>query len=182
MVRIFAALDLPPGARDKIADIGKEISKSEAELNFVNPEISHITLKFIGEVEEDLLEKVLDSLSSVKYGRYSISLRGVSLNSIKSPRVIWINGYDNGSSAKLAGLIDLKLKNLGIREERRPFKIHATVARVKRWHPSVMPMIKKFGDKEICSFETCGFKLKKSTLTPKGPVYEDILEVGFDAQ
>ncbi|MBN2733891.1 MAG: RNA 2',3'-cyclic phosphodiesterase [Methanomicrobiaceae archaeon] len=179
MTRVFIAIELPLDIKQKISEINELISDTEAKLNIVNPDISHITLKFIGEANEKKLEKIKEALAGIKYNKYEISLEGISFNSISSPRVIWINGYDKGMSASLADILEESLFAQGIEKERRPYKIHATIARVKRYHPSLKPVVQSLAKKNLGKFEVSGFKLKKSILTPNGPKYEDLMEVLF---
>lgn len=179
MTRVFVAIELPELAKEKISKIEKCLLDTDSRINPVNPDYAHITLKFIGDVEDKQLESIKKSLFLIKYSKYHINLKGLRLNSKKSPRIVWIEGYDNKETTMLVEIIEDALYPLGIEKEDRSYKLHATVARIKRWHNSLMPAIKLFEDEEICDFEVCGFKLKKSTLTPKGPVYEDILEVSF---
>lgn len=181
MTRVFVAIELPLDIKKKISEIDNIISETEAKLNVVSPDISHITLKFIGDVDGKKLEEIKKYLAGIKYTKYEINMRGISFNSIKSPRVIWINGYDDGMSSSLAEIIEDGLASLdiGIVKENRPFKPHATVARIKKYHPSLKTIIKLLSDKNLGEFEVSGLKLKKSTLTTQGPVYEDIMEVSF---
>ena len=179
MTRVFVAIELPLKIKENISEIDNIISKTGAKLNIVNPDISHITLKFIGETEDKKLEEIKTFLTGIKFSKYEINMKGISFDNIKSPRVIWINGYDDGMSALLSEILEDGLASLGIGKEKRPFKIHATIARIKTYHPSIKPLIKSLSDENLGKFEVSGIKLKKSTLTPQGPVYEDIMEVSF---
>ncbi|MDD3407241.1 MAG: RNA 2',3'-cyclic phosphodiesterase [Methanomicrobium sp.] len=179
MIRSFIAIEISSKAKEKIFEIEQSLLKTSARLSVVDPENSHITLKFIGDVDNKQLDSVKKFLSQTCFSPYTINLKGLSLNSQKSPRVIWINGYDEGESSKLASIIEEGLLPVGMKKETRPFKIHATVARIKSWDTSAAPVIKSYADEFISELKVSGFKLKKSTLTPKGPVYEDLMEVTF---
>lgn len=179
MTRVFVAIDLPLEIKRKISEINNIISKTEAKLNIVDPDISHITLKFIGETSEKNLEEIKKFLARIKYNKYEINMKDVSFNNIKSPRVVWINGYDTGMSSSLTEIIEDGLAPLGIAKEKRPYRIHTTLARIKTYHPSLKMIIRSISNENIGQFEVSGIKLKKSTLTPQGPVYEDIMEVSF---
>ena len=69
------------------------------------------------------------------------------------------------------------LEPLGFPRERRPFRGHATVARVKVFHPSLLDRLAALPRDGFGTFTVDRFRLKKSTLTPQGPVYEDLAEV-----
>ncbi|WOF16188.1 RNA 2',3'-cyclic phosphodiesterase [Methanoplanus sp. FWC-SCC4] len=179
MVRVFVAIELPEDVREKMSSIQEELKVSRAKMNFVNSAMSHITLKFIGEVDSSGLDRVKEELKNVEFDRFTLRLKGVSLNSTKVPRVVWIDGYDGGEMSSLNDNIENRLSPLGVPVEKRKFKIHATIARIKRFDPSLLPIVEKFSSEDFGEFEVSGFKLKKSTLLPDGPVYEDIMEVSF---
>ena len=73
--------------------------------------------------------------------------------------------------------IDAALSPLGIAPETRRFLPHATIARVKVADPSLVPVLRRLEGTTYGRCTVTGLKLKESTLTPRGPVYEDLLEV-----
>jgi 2'-5' RNA ligase len=73
--------------------------------------------------------------------------------------------------------VESVLAPLGFSRETRAFTPHATLARVKMADPSLFRCLEKLKDAPSGSCTVSGLKLKKSTLTPRGPVYEDIAEV-----
>ena len=78
---------------------------------------------------------------------------------------------------RLFSLIENALAPLGFDRETRRFTPHATLARIKSMDPSLFSAISSLKEKSWGSCIISGIKLKKSTLLPKGPVYEDLLEV-----
>ncbi len=69
------------------------------------------------------------------------------------------------------------LEPLGFPRERRQFRGHATVARVKVFHASLLDRLGALPRDGFGTFTVDRFRLKRSTLTPEGPVYEDLTEV-----
>ncbi|MBO7388113.1 MAG: RNA 2',3'-cyclic phosphodiesterase [Methanomicrobium sp.] len=179
MTRVFVAAELPESVKQSLSAYEESLKRSDARLNLVDPDLSHITLKFIGEVDAVKLKNIEERLSAIKYSPYTMRLSGISFNNPRSPRVVWVNGSDGGGSARLAAMIEESLADLGIPKEERQFKIHVTLARIKEYHPSPMPIVKGLGDEDVAEFEITGFSLKKSVLTPKGPIYSDIMRVDF---
>ncbi len=179
MTRVFVAAELPESVKQSLSEYEESLKRSDARLNLVDPDLSHITLKFIGEVDAVKLKKIEERLSAIKYSPYTMRLSGISFNNPRSPRVVWVNGSDGGGSARLAAMIEESLADIGIPKEERQFKIHVTLARIKEYHPSLMPIVKGLGDEDVAEFEITGFSLKKSVLTPKGPIYSDIMRVDF---
>lgn len=179
MVRAFIAVDLPPRILEEATRIQPALNQSRARITLVKPENMHITLKFIGEIDFKTLDLVKEAISSITYRPFEIQLRGIEVNNPRHPRVIWTCGYDQGACADLHSKIENLITPFGIKREKRGFTPHVTLARVKRFDTSLVPVIDRISETEFGSFTVEGFTLKKSTLTPKGPIYEKILEVSF---
>jgi 2'-5' RNA ligase len=179
MVRLFVAVDLPDEVREKILHSQQEIAKSRARLTLVDPGIIHLTLKFIGEMPEGKVPEICDALRTVRRDPFQVRVQGVAGNNPRQPRVIWCRLLDRGELAALNAKVEEVLAPLGIPRENRAFRPHATLARVREFHKSLTEQMKPLCDTEFGSFTVNGFTLKQSTLTPRGPVYEDLMEVSF---
>ena len=177
MVRTFVAVDLPAGMRDRIADAVEPLRGSAARLAFVAPSQIHVTLAFLGEVDPDRLGAIADALGGVRAAPFEVRVGPIEGNSRSSPRTIWCPCTDDGSLAALAGSVGAALEPLGFPPERRPFRGHATVARVKAFHPSLLDGLRALARDGFGTFTVDRFRLKRSTLTPQGPIYEDLAEV-----
>lgn len=177
MVRTFVAVDLPEEMRARIAETAQALRGSEARLSFVAPAQIHVTLAFLGEVEPDRLPTVATALEAVRPDPFDLAVGSIAGNSRSSPRTIWCPCTDDGSLAALAGAVGAALEPLGFLRERRPFRGHATVARVKAFHPSLLDRLAALPRDGFGTFRVDRFRLKKSTLTPQGPLYEDLAEV-----
>mgnify|MGYP001163299872 CR=1 FL=1 len=177
MVRLFVAIDLPEDIRERLRSPQEHLRRGSARLNIVDPGIIHMTLKFIGEVDKEIVGKIISALSRVTFSPYTLQVTGIGSNNPRQPRVIWCEISDGGASAALHAKVEEALLPLGISRDDRSFRPHATLARVKQSDPSLPGWIRAIppGDFGICTVKE--FRLKKSTLTPLGPVYETILEV-----
>lgn len=177
MVRTFVAVDLPGEMQVRIGEATQGLRGSEARLTFVDPALIHVTLAFLGEVDPDRLPVIADALSAVRRPPFDLAVGPIVGNSRSSPRTIWCSIADDGSLGVLARSVTDALVPLGYSPERRPFRGHATVARVKSFHPSLLERLRALpGDGfGICRVDA--FQLKKSTLGPAGPVYETLAEV-----
>jgi 2'-5' RNA ligase len=178
MVRTFIAIDLTPEVRERMRGPQGALAGCRARLTVVAPPSIHITLKFLGEIDERTLEMVKEALSALRFEPFEISLGEVKGNPPSFPRVIWSEVRDGGACRRIFELVEDALSPLGIPRERRAYTPHATLARVKRFDPSLLPVLKTLAGEEFGSCPVRCIKLKKSTLTPEGPVYEDLLEVG----
>jgi 2'-5' RNA ligase len=177
MVRTFVALELSKDIQDQLALAQETIRGCRARLTFVDPENIHITVKFLGEVDEKRLPGVIDALRSFAFRSFPIKAGLVTVNNPKRPHTIWCSIDDSGQGEQLFHLIEDELLPLGFERETRRFTPHATLARVKSPHPSLFSTLDGLKDKSYGRCTICGVKLKKSTLLPQGPVYEDLLEV-----
>ena len=142
----------------------------------------HITLKFLGETQEAHIDRIAEvikeSIENIKPFKITLENTGV----FPKPsyiRIIWI-GITGGENLKIiADYLNNHLVDLGYKKENKVFTPHLTVARVK--NPGdrklLMETIEKYRNK-IFSEETVEkIYLKKSTLTPKGPIYNTIKEI-----
>ena len=177
MVRAFVALELSQEIKDNLSAAQNTVRSCNARLTFVNPENMHITLKFLGDVQQEKLKKVMDAIRSVTFSPFPIQARTVTVNNPKRPHTVWCDIDDGGMGERLFILIENALAPLGFDRENRRFTPHATLARVKSMDPSLFLAINNLKEKSWGNCIISGIKLKKSTLLPKGPVYEDLLEV-----
>ena len=177
MVRTFVALELSKDIQDQLAFAQETIRGCKARLTFVDPKNIHITAKFLGEVDEKTLQKVMNALRSVTFSSFPVTAGTVTVNNPKRPHTVWCAIDDTGQGERLFNLIEDALVPLGFERDTRRFTPHATLARVKSPHPSLFSALDSLKDKSYGSCTICGITLKKSTLLPEGPVYEDLLEV-----
>jgi 2'-5' RNA ligase len=177
MVRAFVAIELSDEVRESLRAAQDRLRMSTARLNLVDPALAHITLKFLGEVEEERIGAVKDALRGVRGRAYALTVGGVGGNNPRRPRVVWCAVDDGGETVRLAERVEKALGPLGFPRETRAFTPHVTLARVKDFDPSLLEAVR---DRAATGMGTCTIDhiaLKKSTLTPKGPVYETLLEV-----
>jgi 2'-5' RNA ligase len=148
-------------------------------MNFVDPALIHITVKFLGEVDEKDLSKICASLGSVSFEKFPVTVGTVTVNNPKRPFTVWCAISDNGRGKELFRNVEAALEPLGIARERRGFTPHATLARIRTPDPSLFEALHALNGITYGSCLITGMKLKKSTLTPHGPIYEDLMEVEF---
>ncbi len=175
MVRLFVAIDLPDEVRDQYFFLQPSLKQSRARLSLVSRNSLHITLKFIGEVEGSRMDRISEALSTIRMDPFRIIPGLITTNSQHNPRVIWSDLDDEqGYCRKLAGEIDRVLGPLGIPAEKRAYHPHITIARIKQFHPSIFEAVAGITCECSGTITVDRFILKKSELTPQGPVYTDI--------
>jgi len=96
----------------------------------------------------------------------------------RSPRVIWVGITEGFEELKaIREQVDKGLKDLGLRLEEEEFVPHITLARLKeRGSPAVLKFLMERSNYEIGEMTVTSVRLKKSTLTPRGPIYETLAE------
>ncbi|MGA2122428.1 MAG: RNA 2',3'-cyclic phosphodiesterase [Methanoregula sp.] len=177
MVRMFVALELSGEIRDRLKDAQQVLRGCSARLTFVDPALIHITVKFLGEVDDKKCAKVQDALNKITFTPFTVTAGDVTVNNPKRPHTVWCAIDDGGNGEQLLGLIEAGLSPLGFAREDRRLTPHATVARVKSPDSSLFTALDQLRGRSYGSCTVNGMKLKKSILTSRGPVYEDVLEV-----
>jgi len=178
--RGFIALDLD--VPSKIVEIENEIRKTGANVKLVKPGNMHLTLKFLGDTNEELIDEIEKIMKESVEGiePFNIQLKGTGVfpnpNYIK---VIWI-GIQNGEQIiPIAQKIDEKISKLGFKKEKRKFSPHLTIGRVKsaKNKDKIIKIIDKYRDVQFADLKVEFLKLIRSELTPKGPIYTTIKEI-----
>jgi len=177
--RGFIAIDI--SSFPKLIQFENEIKNTGASVKLVEPENIHITLKFLGDAEEELIDSIEEIMKDAvkENDPFEVQLQGAGVfpnqNYVK---VMWI-GIRNGEKiGDIASKIDEKTADLGFQMEKRGFSAHLTIARVKsaKNKEKLLQIIEKYKDIEFGSFKVDSIKLKKSELTPKGPIYTTLKE------
>lgn len=174
-MRLFVAVDIPEELRERLKPLLNLLSRYRG-IKPVEPENLHITLKFLGEVNDARAELVKDRLRKVEFDPFTIRFRGIGF--FPRPdymRVIWV-GVEGEGIYKLAEKIEKEMRKLGFKKDRE-FRAHLTVGRVKRidadLRMKLAEELKEF-NRDYGEFTVEEFRLKRSTLTPKGPIYDDV--------
>ena len=163
-------------------DVLNSIHKIQTELNIKAKPVElhnmHFTVQFLGEVSEEMVGKISDALNSIEFSAFSISFMGVGVFPKPSfPRVIWIGTNDGVNELeKLAEMIRTKLSQIGFHPDKK-FKPHVTIFRVKNKIEGMSDKLEKFSSYNFGKQTVSEIKLKKSELTPNGPIYTDLLVV-----
>jgi len=177
MVRAFVALELSAGIREQLRIAQDALRGCRARLTFVEPALIHITIKFLGEVAEQKIPAVMDALSTVRVVPFTVTAQKITVNNPSRPQTVWCTIGDSGECEQVFRRIEAALLPRGFPRDTRRFTPHATVARVKSPDTSLFSVISQLDGRNYGSCTVSGMKLKKSTLTPQGPIYEDLLEV-----
>jgi 2'-5' RNA ligase len=177
--RGFIAIDITP--TKPIQEILHEIQLSHADVKLVDPNNIHITLKFLGDVDQSLTSSIIKILDTAvqQITRFSIDLQGSGVfpnqNYIK---VVWIGIQPTKELPQLVTYLENKLEPLGFKKESRSFSPHLTIGRVRtpRNKPQLLGIISQYQSVQFGQQNISTIYLKQSTLTPQGPIYTTLHE------
>ncbi|HIH44546.1 MAG TPA: RNA 2',3'-cyclic phosphodiesterase [Candidatus Methanoperedenaceae archaeon] len=178
MIRAFVAVVL-------LGTLIPEIEKVEARLpktglKPVKPAQVHITLKFLGDVKETQVSPISIALSQVACRSFDARVKGVGVfPGSRAPRVVWLGA--EGNFEELHAEVERLLEPLGFGKDDRKFVPHATLARIKflKKEDSLRlgEALSDLSGVDMGTIRVGSISLKKSTLTPGGPVYETLKDV-----
>lgn len=180
-MRCFIAVDLPDEIKRKIfKEVILPLKSKNLSVKWVEEINLHITLKFLGEIDEKDVNKIKDKLQDKigGIGKFRIGLSGLGyFGSFNNVRVIFIKIKDGESHLKkLFDIIEnFVYKEVGIAKEKRPFSGHLTIGRVKKGKKLFWSDL-SFDFKREYNFWIDKVTLFKSVLTPQGPIYTRIKE------
>lgn len=172
-MRAFISINLDGEFLKEIVNIQDMIKRKVLFTGkFTEVENIHLTLKFLGEIEESKAKEVQERLKEIKKEKFYVELGEAGVFNKKFVKIIWIKLNGKGIF-QLQKAIDEKIKDLFCPEER--FMSHITIARVKILpdKKALIEYLKSIKPKKI-KFLVKEFSLKSSVLKPEGPVYEDI--------
>lgn len=134
-IRAFVAANLDPGLKAALATVQDRLKATRADVGWVRPENLHLTLKFLGQVEEGRLGAIGKAVAQAVTGCGPVHLVFQGLGAFPRPRearVVWI-GLSHGAEAlaALQARIEAALESLGLAPEARPFTAHLTLGRVR---------------------------------------------------
>lgn len=178
-IRSFIAIDLDDNQiKNRIVNLQSDLQQTRAQLKMVNPEILHFTLRFLGEVPHSTVEKVIEILGNVRFQPFDLHLSGVgTFPSSSHIKVVWI-GITHGQEelGEIFHQIEPGLKQIGMAADNKGFNPHLTIARVRSGvnRVALAEAVLKMRDLELGEMTVKYVRLKKSTLTPKGPIYTTI--------
>jgi len=174
-IRTFIAIQLPQDVQDYLGILTNTLSDQvpQRSVRWVKPDRMHLTLRFIGETEKNMLPAVGKALDEVaaQYQMFSLHLQGFGcFPTCKRPRVLWagVDG-DLESAGRLKEDIDAALTPLGWEAENRPFQPHLTIGRVK----DSQAVAGQSWPAELSALPipANSIHLIESELTPGGPIY-----------
>jgi 2'-5' RNA ligase len=173
-MRTFLAVEIPESVRKVIHDLIQIEAKKELPIKWVKFENLHITLKFLGEIEENNKSKMAPAIAEIcqKHSPFSVQLAGLGcFPNPRNPRVVWVGVKQGGEElCTIAADLEEELARFGFKEEKR-FHPHLTIGRIKKFC-KVDDILTKSVSTDV--FRVNSIVFFKSTLKPDGPIYEKL--------
>ena len=184
-IRTFIALELPREVKGLLQEVQQALKRLKIRARWVRPENIHLTLKFLGDVNPDAVDGIGDAMIRAADGIPSLvlSVKGIGVfPGTKRPRVIWVGlEGDTRSLFALQDHMEEKLAEVGFPKDKRSFKAHLTLGRIKQAaNPAVIHrMMNQYAGLSSEEFTCRQVILFKSDLKPSGAVYSKLKQVNF---
>ncbi len=173
-MRCFIGIPLDDIIREEIYKLYPDIKN----LRFTKKENLHITVKFLGEIQEKRIEKIKNAIveSCNDTTKFKISCNRLSaFPSTASARVVWVNVIEGADIiTEIYKTLENNLEKIGFEKEKRQYIPHITIARIKN-SVNIADYLKKFEINSVAD----EIVLYKSDLKPEGPFYTNIFEFKF---
>jgi 2'-5' RNA ligase len=185
-VRTFIAVEIEEDVRRAAAKLVEELRAAGAEVSWVAPHNMHLTVKFLGDVAAEQIPGVCQTVARAvaDIASFDLEVRGVgAFPNTARPRTIWV-GTRAGEAqlASLADRLEAALTQLGFARERRPFRGHLTLGRVRRPGPALAaltPMLNQRAELEFGRSRVHEVVVFSSQLARGGSIYEALLRASL---
>jgi 2'-5' RNA ligase len=180
-IRSFIAFDIvEQPVLKNFANVQNMLVETGADLRLVNPENIHITLRFLGNIAPAMVDQIHGEMEQVEFDPFEITIKGLgAFPNLRRINVVWA-GIRKGANElrTIFEQLEPRLQNLGFKHDVKGFSPHLTIARVKtgRNKAALAKQLMELEDYEFGSVKAECLKLKKSVLTPQGPIYSVLKE------
>jgi 2'-5' RNA ligase len=180
-IRSFIAFDMDnESVLKKIAEIQGLLAKTGADLKLVEPQNIHVTLRFLGNITPTAAEKIHEEMKKTQFIPFTIRIYGTgAFPDLRYPRVAWAGITEGADQLRsIFNQLEPRLHALGFAPDSKGFSPHLTIVRVKsgRNKAELAKCLTENADYEFGTINAACLRLKKSELTPKGPIYSTLKE------
>ncbi len=180
-IRSFIAFDIDnESVLKRLEDAQNLLTKTGADLKPVEPKNIHMTLRFLGNVSQDTVERIFEEMKKVQFAPFDVKIQGLgAFPNVNYARVLW-TGITEGADQlrSIFTQLDPRLRNLGFAPDPKGFSPHLTIARVRSGRNKIQlaRCVTENADYDVGVIKAECLRLKKSDLTPKGPIYSTLKE------
>jgi 2'-5' RNA ligase len=180
-IRSFIAFDMQnDSVVNRLAAAQKMLIQTNADLKLVEPANIHITLRFLGGISSEIIDKIYMVIKNVKFSPFNVGIHGLGVfPTLNYPRVVWAGITDGAEELKsIFEQIEPQIHELGIAPDPKGFSPHLTIARVRSGanKQNLVNLVTKQSNYDFGIIRADCLKLKKSQLTPRGPIYSTLKE------
>lgn len=180
-IRSFIAFDVDDESiLKRIGDLQNLLLKTGADLKFVEPRNIHVTIRFLGNITASMVEKISEKMKEVQFKPFNIKISGVgAFPDLRYPRVLWVGITEGAIQLKeIFSQLEPRLRSLGFPPDPKGFSPHLTIARVKsgKNKTELVKLVNQNANYEFGVVKAMCLRLKRSDLTPKGPIYSTLKE------
>jgi len=181
-IRSFVAFDLgDEQVRRNLSKVQRALLDTGADLKPVEPQNIHVTMKFLGDIPASMIDGIHEEMKKVVFTPFDIRIKGLGVfPNLRQMRVVWAGITEGAEELKnISKQLESNLRTLGFKPEPRGFSPHLTIARVRtgRNRNELANLIGQMANYEFGLIRANCLMLKRSVLTPKGPVYTVLREV-----
>jgi len=173
MYRLFIAIDLPKPVKNRLEVLQKHLDG----VKWIELQQMHLTIRFLGNVDEELYQKLLSNLKKIRSPSFVYSIKGVGVfPNIHRPKVLWAGVEADDRLSILYQKIEEVVISSGFDPEERDYKPHITLGRVKRRLHSeeCQTFLGKHEKLEITDIKVDNFILYQSRLTRHGALHQQL--------
>ncbi|MBE7413930.1 MAG: RNA 2',3'-cyclic phosphodiesterase [Deltaproteobacteria bacterium] len=186
-IRAFIAIRIPSEVKEALRLAQAELDRGSRSINWARPESMHLTLKFLGETDERLLDALGAGLENAAsgIGPFKLTVEGVdAFPNRRRPRVIWAGIGESAELTALKQRVEENVNRLGFEPEEREFSPHLTLCRIKTPEDSMLmgSALSEASPSLKTEFTVFSVVLFKSVLRPKGAEYTAMVEAFLKAR
>ncbi len=183
-IRSFVALELSEEVRGRLVTLLHRLQRTSAAVKWVEPENLHLTLKFLGEVPEERIDLVAETLKTVAQATepFSFTVKGVGgFPDLRRPRVLWVGVEAVQPLVRLQQIVEKAMERLGFAPEGRAYHPHITIGRVKTMAgmEKVREILSEYEDVKFGEVFVSHLTLFRSDLSREGPTYTPLAKLNF---
>ena len=181
-IRSFFAFDIEDAVIvRRLSKVQGMLANTGADLKLVKPQNIHLTVRFLGDIPPPMVDSIYEEMKHLSFAPFEIELRGLgAFPKLSHPRVVWA-GIKKGANelTDVFEQLEPRLRGLGFKPDTKGFSPHLTIARVRtgRNKARLVELVRELEDYEFGTIKVECLRLKKSDLTPRGPIYTNVREV-----
>jgi 2'-5' RNA ligase len=164
----------------RLATVQSLLAKTGADLKIVEPKNIHITVRFLGNITLAMAEKIFAEMQKVQFTPFNAQINGLGVfPDLRYPRVVWAGITEGADQLKsVFNQLEPRLLGLGFTPDPKGFSPHLTIARVKsgRNKAELANFVTENANFDFGTIAARCLRLKRSDLTPKGPIYSTLKE------